>query len=71
MSEQIEASFEQALERIRGMVTELESGELSLEQSVQSYRDCSAMIDHARGLIADAEFRVRVLSETDESEDAE
>lgn len=71
MSERVEASFEQSLERIRALVSELESGELSLEQSIQSHRECSALIEHARRLIADAELRVRVLSESPESNDAE
>lgn len=63
MSEKNEQSFEQSLERIREIVGELEGGELSLEDSIQQFREGSTLIDHARKLIADAELRVKVLSD--------
>ena len=63
MSEQKEQTFEQSLERIREIVGDLEGGELSLEDSIQQFREGSTLIDHARKLIADAELRVKVLSE--------
>lgn len=64
-------TFEESLEKIREIVTELEGGELSLEASIEKFREGSALLDHSRKLIADAELRVRVLSENDfEGEDA-
>lgn len=57
-----EITFEQALERIREIVTELESDQLSLEESIEKYRDGSRLIEHTRGLIADAELRISELS---------
>lgn len=56
-------SFEQSLEQIRTIVTELESGQLSLEESIEKYRDGSKLINHTRKLIADAELRISELSE--------
>lgn len=73
MSEKNEQTFEQSLERIREIVGELEGGELSLEDSIQQFREGSTLIDNARALIADAELRVKVLSEeaaVTETEDA-
>lgn len=63
MSENTEQTFEQSLERIREIVGQLESGELSLEDSISQFREGSTLIDHARKLIADAEMRVKVLSD--------
>lgn len=67
MSEKNEQTFEQSLERIREIVGDLEGGELSLEDSIQQFREGSTLIDHARKLIADAELRVKVLSEKAEA----
>lgn len=67
MSEKNEQTFEQSLERIREIVGDLEGGELSLEDSIQQFREGSTLIDHARKLIADAELRVKVLSEEAEA----
>lgn len=71
MTEKQEQTFEQSLERIRTIVTELESGELSLEDSINQFREGSTLIDHARKLITDAEMRVRVLTEEAEANEHE
>lgn len=71
MSERNEQTFEQSLERIREIVTDLEGGELNLEDSIQQFREGSTLIDHARKLIVDAEMRVKVLNEEAEAESVE
>lgn len=58
-------TFEESLEKIRAIVDELEGGELSLEASIEKFREGSALLDHSRKLIADAEMRVKVLTEED------
>ncbi len=63
MTDEKDQNFEQSLERIRTIVTELEGGELSLEDSISRFKEGSTLIDHARKLITDAEMRVRVLTE--------
>lgn len=63
MKKKTEQTFEDALTRIREIVIELESGDLSLEDSIGQFREGSTLIDQARKLIADAELRVRVLTE--------
>ena len=55
-------SFEDSLERIREIVSDLEGGQLSLEESIEKYRDGSKLIEHTRKLIADAELRISELS---------
>lgn len=64
-----EITFEDALEKIRAIVTELESGELSLDASIERFREGTNLLDSARKLIAEAELKVQVLS-GDEPEDA-
>ncbi len=60
-------SFEEALEKIRTIVQELEGGTLSLEDSIERYRDGSNLIEQTRKLIADAELRISELSRSDEA----
>ncbi len=47
-------SFEQALEQLNTLVSHLETGDLSLEENIQSFelgvqlnRHCEALLDHA------------------------
>jgi exodeoxyribonuclease VII small subunit len=55
-------SFEASVEKIRTIVTEIEGGQLSLEESIEKYRDGSKLIEHTRALIADAEIRITELN---------
>jgi exodeoxyribonuclease VII small subunit len=59
-------SFEDALETIRTIVTELEGGHLSLEESIEKYRDGSHLIENTRKLIAEAELRITELAVPDD-----
>lgn len=63
MNKELDVTFEESLEQIRTLVDQLEGGELSLEDSIDKFREGSALLDHARKLINEAEMRVRVLSE--------
>ena len=65
MPEHTDTTFEQALERIREIVDDLEGCELSLDDSIENFREGSALLEHARKLISEAELRVRVLAEGD------
>ncbi len=55
-------TFEGALERIRDIVTLLESGDLTLEESIATYQEGSTLIEQCRALIANAELRIAELS---------
>lgn len=55
-------SFEASLERIREIVTALESGELSLEESIETYREGANLIEGARRTIDEAELRISELA---------
>ncbi len=71
MAETSSMDFEASLERIRAIVTELERGDLTLEESILRYREGAELLDGARNLIADAELRIRVLTEAEATDEAD
>lgn len=54
--------FEEAIENIREIIALLESGDLTLENSLAKYRDGSKLIEQCRTIINDAEVRITELS---------
>ena len=62
-------SFEDALQKIREIVTALESGDLTLEESMAKYQDGSQLIQQCRKTIDSAEMRIIELTREDETED--
>lgn len=61
MSSAPEPGFDQILARLREVVTRLESGELSLEQSLQVYEEGVQLARRGQQLLASAEKRVEIL----------
>lgn len=57
-----ELSFEQALEGLTAMVEKLESGKLSLEESVAAFEEGVKLSRACEALLDDAEQRITVLS---------
>lgn len=56
-----ELGFDQILARLREVVTRLESGELSLEQSLLVYEEGVQLARRGQQLLASAEKRVEIL----------
>jgi exodeoxyribonuclease VII small subunit len=56
-----EPSFDQIVARLREVVTRLESGELSLEQSLEVYEAGVQLARRGQQLLAAAEKRVEIL----------
>jgi len=56
--------FDQILVRLREVVQRLESGELSLEQSLQVYEEGVQLARRGQQLLATAEKRVEILVST-------
>lgn len=56
-----ELGFDQILGRLREVVTRLESGELSLEQSLLVYEEGVQLARRGQQLLASAERRVEIL----------
>lgn len=61
MADPAEPGFDQILARLREVVTRLESGELSLEQSLQVYEEGVQLARRGQQLLATAEKRVEIL----------
>jgi exodeoxyribonuclease VII small subunit len=56
-------SFEQALKELEGIVAQMESGQLPLEQSLQAYQRGSELLQFCQKSLADIEQQVRLLNE--------
>ena len=66
MSDTSELSFEAAYEELEAIVAKLESGELTLEESVSLFERGRTLSDHCQSILDKAELRVNQL--TDEGE---
>lgn len=56
-------SFESAVAEIERIVARIESGEMSLEESLQAYRRGAELLRHCQGQLADAEQQLRMLDQ--------
>lgn len=59
-----ELSFEAALAELEAIVAAMDNGQLALEESLAAYRRGAALLQRCRGLLADAEEKVRVIDES-------
>ncbi len=57
----IPASYEVALHELEALVTRMESGALSLEESLTAYRRGAALVKHCQKQLETVEQQVRVL----------
>ncbi len=62
-------SFEDALERVEGLITQIESGEIGLEESLTRYEEGVALIKRCRAILDVAEQRVEELADDLEGQD--
>ena len=54
-------NFEAALAELEALVASMESGDLSLEQSLTSYQRGAELLKYCQAQLADAHERVRIL----------
>jgi exodeoxyribonuclease VII small subunit len=57
------ASFEQALAELETLVSQMESGQLPLEQSLAAYKRGAELLQYCQKSLADVEQQVRILNE--------
>ena len=55
-------SFEQALERIEEIVSQIEDGRVPLEESIEKYAEGTKLIDHCRAVLGKAEKKIQLLT---------
>ena len=56
-----EMKFEAALMELEQIVQNMESGQLSLEDSIAAYRRGSALLKHCQQQLSDAERKIQIL----------
>jgi len=65
------AHFEQSLEELEQLVEKMETGDLSLEQSLSAYERGVSLYRQCQQALEQAELRVRLLSDPARPETAE
>ena len=58
---EVPATFEAAVTELEALVATMESGDLSLEQSLTSYQRGAELLKYCQAQLADAQERVRIL----------
>lgn len=56
-------SFEQSMQELEGIVSQMEQGELSLEDALQSFERGIALARHSQQKLKQAEQKVQILME--------
>lgn len=64
-----DVSFEAALAELEGLVEKMETGELSLEQSLAAFERGVRLTRHCQAALQAAELKVKVLTESGELDD--
>ena len=59
-------SFEQAIKKLTEIVGKIESGSVSLEQSLNQYEQGMELIKHCRGILQKAEKKIEEISKEKE-----
>lgn len=61
-------NYESAYQQLEAVVAKLESGELSLEASVELYERGQKLSSHCQALLEKAELKVRQVDEAEQAE---
>ena len=69
MEEKKTPSIEENFDRLNEIIAALESGELTLEDSLKLYEEGAKIIKASEEILKGAETRLRILSEEGETDD--
>jgi exodeoxyribonuclease VII small subunit len=58
-------SFEQALEKLEQIVSQIEEGQVSLEQSIERYAEGIQLIKKCRAILERAEQKIQILAKAE------
>ncbi|MDP9728733.1 exodeoxyribonuclease VII small subunit [Alicyclobacillus tolerans] len=64
-------TFESAMKQLEETVRHLESGELSLADSIQRYKDAMDLVKYCREQLNEAEFQIEQLNPSGEAANSE
>jgi exodeoxyribonuclease VII small subunit len=62
MSEEKKLKFEQALAKLEQIVSEIEEGKVSLEESIARYAEGISLVKHCRKILDAAEQKIQLLA---------
>lgn len=65
------AQFEQSLNELEALVTKMENGELSLDESLRSFERGVALYRSCQNALAEADARVKLLADPEHPESAQ
>jgi len=60
-SAESEVSYEQALERLEGLVRRMEQGEVPLEESLKAFERGRSLVSRCKAILEDAERRIEQM----------
>ncbi|MCX5635681.1 MAG: exodeoxyribonuclease VII small subunit [Planctomycetota bacterium] len=63
-------SFEDTIKELTGIVSKIEQGQISLENSIQQYERGMTLIKHCRQILSKAEERIVKISEENQTENS-
>lgn len=67
MSETEKLAFEEAMERLETIVTQLERGDLPLDKSLEAFEKGATYVKHCQKKLSDAEMRIeKIMKEKEE-----
>ena len=61
-------TFEDTIKELTGIVSKIEQGQISLENSIQQYERGMTLIKHCRQILSKAEERIVKISEENQTE---
>ena len=67
--EQKKITFEHAMAELEKIVTDVEQGKISLEDSIDKYENGMKIIQHCRAILEQAEKRIETISNQNHSAD--
>jgi exodeoxyribonuclease VII small subunit len=60
-------TFEQAIKELTGIVSQIEQGQIPLQDSLEQYERGMGLIKHCRGILQQAEKRIEKISEPEQT----
>jgi exodeoxyribonuclease VII small subunit len=66
--QQVPRSFEEALRELEQILSEIEGGEVGLEESLVKYERGNFLIQHCRTILGSAEKQIEILSKQADGE---
>lgn len=63
-TQQAPKSFEEAISELEKILAEIESGNVGLEESIARYERGTFLIQHCRGVLAQAEKHIELISKS-------